>query len=155
MERKAYPSDVSDEQWALIEPMLPRVLPWGRPRTYSYREIVNGLFYLAKTGCQWRALPHDLPPWSLLCYYFSIWKKSGLWQRIHDTLVKQSRRGAGREEDPSAAILDSQSVKTTEMAPADPQRAEKRGCPKGTCRATMRVSRSKAGSATSSSIPRG
>ena len=125
-ERKAYTSDLTDEQYALIKPLLPLVLPWGRPRTHTYREIVNGAFYLVKTGCQWRNLPHDLPPWGTVEYYVSIWKRNGLWQRIHDALVTFSRIEAGRDPDPSAGILDSQSVKTTEAAPSKAT-AEKRG----------------------------
>lgn len=114
MNRQSYTSDLTDEQWALIEPFLPKVLPWGRPRRYPYREIVNAIFYLLRTGCQWRNLPHDLPPWSLVHYYYHRWRKGGTWQKVHDALVKQSRRETGREETPSAAIIDSQSVKTTE-----------------------------------------
>jgi putative transposase len=149
MDRKAYPSDLTDEQWALIEPFFPPVLPWGRPREHPYREIVNAIFYYVKTGCQWRHLPHDLPPWGTVESYHSIWKRDGLWQRIHDALVRRTRAEAGREPDPFAGVLDSQSVKTTEAAPS-PASAEKRGRP-GKRSATTPGSSSRAGSATSSS----
>jgi putative transposase len=153
MERKAYPSDLTDEQWSLIEPFFPPVLRWGRPRTHSYREIVNAIFYYVKTGCQWRHLPHDLPPWGTVESYFSIWKRNGLWKRVHDALVRQARTEAGRDPDPSAGVIDSQSVKTTGAAPSEAS-AEKRGG-RGKRPVTTPGSRSRAGSATSSSTPRG
>lgn len=113
-QRQAYTTDVTNEQWSLIEKFLPPVLPWGRPRRYAYREIVNAIFYVVRTGCQWRNLPHDLPPWSLVHYYYHQWRKDGTWQKIHDALVKQTRNEMGREETPSAGVIDTQSVKTTE-----------------------------------------
>ena len=118
MERRAYTSDLTDEQWRVIEPLLPKVLPWGRPRKYSYREVLNGIFYLIRSGCQWRDLPHDLPPWGLVHYYYWKWRHNGLWKTIHDALAKQVRREAGRDESPSAGVIDSQSVKTTEASRA-------------------------------------
>jgi putative transposase len=120
MERKPYTSDLTDEQWQRLERFLPKVLPWGRPREYSYREILNAIFYCLRAGCQWRDLPHDLPPWSLVYYYYWHWRKEGLWQRIHDTLVQEVRQKEGREPTPSAAIIDTQSVKTTETSRAEP-----------------------------------
>jgi putative transposase len=122
MERRPYTSDLTDEQWERIKPLLPKELPWCRPRKYSYREILNGIFYLIRSGCQWRDLPHDFPPWSLVHYYYWTWRHNGLWQSIHDTLVKQVRRQVGREETPSAGILDSQSVKTTETSRAETEK---------------------------------
>jgi putative transposase len=121
-----YSPDLSDEQWALIEPYFPPVLKWGRPREHSYREIVNAIFYLVRTGCPWRDLPHDLPPWGTVEYYYSVWKRRGLWKKIHDALVRQTRAEAGRDPEASAGVLDSQSVKTTEAAPSKAV-AEKRG----------------------------
>jgi putative transposase len=116
MERRAYTSDLTDEQWKQLEPYCPRVLPWGRPRKHSYREILNGIFYKLKNGCSWPNLPHDLPPWPTVHDYYRTWRIEGRWKRLHDGLVKQERREAGREEEPTAGVLDSQSVKTTETA---------------------------------------
>jgi len=115
MERKAYPSDLTDQQWALIEPLLPRIKRRrgpGRPREVDLREVVNALFYHAREGCTWRALPHDLPPWKTVYNYFQWWDWDGTWQKILDTLRPLARVKAGRAPTPSAAALDSQSVKT-------------------------------------------
>lgn len=114
MTRPAYPSDLTDAQWARLAPLIPPALPGGRPRTVNLREVVNAIFYLNRQGCVWRALPHDLPPWGTVSYYYRRWRRDGTWPRIQDTLRTQTRRAAGREESPSAAIVDSQSVKTTE-----------------------------------------
>jgi putative transposase len=116
MSRKAYPSDVTDEQWALLEPLIPEALPNGRPRKTDMREVLNALFYLTRNGCTWRALPHDFPPWKTCYNYFRDFSADGTWQRIHDTLRQQTRLAAGRQATPSAACIDSQSVKTTEVA---------------------------------------
>jgi len=115
MKRKAYPSDVTDEQWALIEPLLPRVHQRrgpGRPREVDLREVANALFYHAREGCSWRALPHDLPPWKTVYNYFQWWGEDGTWQKILDVLRPLARVKAGRAPTPSAAAIDSQSVKT-------------------------------------------
>jgi putative transposase len=114
MKRKPYPSDLTDEQWALLEPLVPRALPGGRPRKTDMREVVNALFYLTRQGCTWRALPHDFPPWKTVYNYFRWWTGDGTWQRIVDTLRPQARAKAGRDPDPGAAAIDSQSVKTAE-----------------------------------------
>ena len=112
--RKAYSTDLTDEQWQLLEPLVPAAKSGGRPPEYERREIVNALFYFTKNGCTWRNLPHDLPPWSLVHYYFWHWKRDGTWQNIHDRLRELVRAKLERDPQPSAAVLDSQSVKTTE-----------------------------------------
>ena len=112
--RKAYSTDLTDEQWLKLEPLVPAAKKGGRPAKYERREILNALFYLTKNGCTWRNLPHDLPPWSLVHYYFWQWKQDGTWQNLHDRLRGQARAKGGRDPQPSAAVLDSQSVKTTE-----------------------------------------
>lgn len=114
MHRTSYPSDLSDAQWEAIEPLIPPAKPGGRPRSVDLREILNGILYLLRSGCAWRMMPHDLPVWSTIYDYFRAFRKGGVWQRVHDALRALLRRQEGREESPSAAIIDSQSVKTTE-----------------------------------------
>jgi len=112
-----YPTDLTDEQWAIMEPFLPEAKTegrTGRPRQYCYRDIVNGIFYVLRTGCTWDMMPHDLPPWHTCHHYFSLWRRDGTWQRLHDALREKVRLKAGREATPSAAVMDSQSVKTAE-----------------------------------------
>ena len=113
--RKRYPTDLTDEQWALIEPLLPLAKPGGRPRTTDLREVVNALFYQARTGVQWDFLPHDLIPKGTAYDYFARWHDDGTWQRVVDALRGRLRAEAGRQESPSAALIDSQTVKTTEQ----------------------------------------
>jgi putative transposase len=113
--RKPYRSDLTDAQWDFIKGLLPAAKPGGRPRTVDLREVVNTLFYQARTGCQWDYLPHDLVPKSTAWDYFVAWHKDGTWQKIVDALRAEVRQAEGREETPSAACIDSQSVKTTEM----------------------------------------
>ncbi len=112
--RKAYSPDLTDAQWQLVEPLVPAAKAGGRPAKHERREIINALLYVTKNGCTWRNLPHDLPPWSLVHYYFWHWKRDGTWQNIHDRLREQLRHKLGRDPQPTAAVLDSQSVKTTE-----------------------------------------
>jgi putative transposase len=114
MSRREYPSDISDEEWVILEPLIPPGKPGGRPRTTEMREVINAIFYLDRTGGQWRALPHEFPPWSTVWSYFRRWRKDGTWERIHSTLREHVRLKQGREPTPSAAIIDSQSVKTSQ-----------------------------------------
>jgi putative transposase len=118
MERNPYPSDVTDEQWSLIESRIPSEKPGGRPREVDMREVINGILYLSRTGCSWRMLPHDLPPWGTVHYYYRRFRIDGVWPNIHDRLREQVRVEAGKEKTPSAAIIDSQSVKTAEKGGA-------------------------------------
>ncbi len=113
MDTKRYASDLSDREWELLEPLLPVAKPGGRPRRVNLREVVNAIFYLLKTGCQWRMLPKEFPKWKTVHDYFSQWRKNGTWQHLNDALREQTRRAAGRNRTPSAGSIDSQSVKTT------------------------------------------
>jgi putative transposase len=114
-ERKPYPTDLSDAEWQKIEPHLPkRKSPRGRKREHSPREIVNAILYVLRSGCAWRMMPHDLPPWKTVYHYFRLWRKDGLWSQMNDALRVDMRVASGRDPQPSAAILDSQSTKTTE-----------------------------------------
>ena len=113
--RKAYPDDLTDKEWELIEPVLSdNMIKQGRVPKYPRREILNAIFYVLRTGCQWRHLPHDFPPWGSVYLQFWRWKKKGLFQQIHDYVRQGLRQLLGRDFEPSAAIVDSQSVKTTE-----------------------------------------
>lgn len=111
---RRYPTDLTDAQWQRLRPLIPRAKPCGNDRTTSMREVLNAIFYLLRTGCAWRMLPKDFPPKSTVYEYFSRWKKDGTWEQIHDALRGAVRRQADRNETPSAGIIDSQSVKTTE-----------------------------------------
>ena len=136
-----YPSDLTDEEWALIEPMIPPAKRGGGKRTVVMREVVNGLMYVLSTGCQWRAIPKDLPPRSTVHGYFDLWTWDGTLDRIHHALYVKCREKAGGAASPTAAIIDSQSVKSAE-----------KGGAASTLAATMRARKSKAKSATSLSI---
>jgi putative transposase len=135
--RQPYPTDLSDKEWNSIQHLVPEAKPGGRPEDYPKREILNGIFYLLRSGCSWRMLPHDLPPWRIVYYYCWQWRKDGTWQLMHDLLRGDVRVASGKRRQPSAGIIDSQSVKTTE---------------KGGSAAMTRASKSKGGNVTSSSI---
>jgi putative transposase len=113
-QRPAYATDLSDEEWQLLAPLLPPEKPGGRPRKYPIREVINGIQYVLRGGCAWRLMPHDLPQWQTAYQTFRAWRQDGTWLRIHDQLRDAVRTRMGRHRQPSAAIIDAQTVKTTE-----------------------------------------
>ena len=135
-----YPNDLSDAEWALVAPLIPPARRGGRRRSVDVREVLNAIFYVLATGCQWQALPKDLPPRSTAHHYFKLWDWDGTLERIHETLYVGVREAAGREASPSAAIIDSQSAK-----------AAQKGGLRSIRRAMMQARRSLAANATSSS----
>jgi putative transposase len=140
MARKAYPTDLTDDEWRVLEPLIPGAKPGGRPRSVDLREIMNAIRYQLRTGGAWRLLPHDLPPWQTVYAYFRRWEADGTWEQIAGCLRRDPRVALGRAPEPSAAVLDSQTVRTTE---------------KGGHAATTGRSASPAASAISWSTPRG
>jgi transposase len=136
-----YPSDLSETEWRLVEPLIPPAKRGGRKRSVNVREVLNGIFYVLSTGCQWKALPKDLPPKSTVYDYLDLWSWDGTLVRIHHELYVSCREQAGREASPSAAIIDSQSAK-----------AARKGGPRSTPKGMMRARRSPAASDTSWSI---
>ena len=140
--RRTYPSDLTDPEWALIAPLIPPAKRGGRKREVDVRDVLNAILYVLGTGCQWRALPKDLPPKSTVHNYFTLWEWDGTLDRIHHELYVMTRELEGREASPTAGAIDSQSVKSAE-----------KGGSRSTRQAMMRVRRSKARSAISWSIP--
>ncbi len=114
MTRRAYKTDLTDSQWQVIKQLIPPAKQGGRRRTVDMREVLNAIFYVIRTGCPWEMLPHDFPPYSTVYFYFRRWHKRGIWQQINNALRQKVRTIEGRNLQPSAAIADSQSVKTTE-----------------------------------------
>ena len=110
----AYDTDVTEEQWPLIQPLFPVSSGRGRPMELALQAVINAIFYLVRTGCQWRNLPKDLPKWQSVYYYFRKWSKDGTWQKVNEAVRKLEREKRGRQPEPTGAIVDSQSVKTTE-----------------------------------------
>jgi transposase len=135
-----YPSDLNDAEWVLIEPLIPPARRGGRRRSVNVREIVNAIFYVLSTACQWKALPKDLPPKSTAHFYFRLWDWDGTLERIHDKLYVAIREAAGHEASPTAAIIDSQSAK-----------ASQKGALRLIRKASTRARRLRVASATSSS----
>jgi putative transposase len=115
MSRMPYPTDLTDAQWRRLQPWVPSDAPTGRPSKYSKREIINSVLYVTRNGCAWRSLPHDFPPYRIVFHWFRKWQTDGTWERLHDKLRERVRRQAGKRPKPSAAVLDSQTVKTTEQ----------------------------------------
>jgi putative transposase len=112
-DRKAYPSDLTDAEWEILEPLIPAISPLAVNVKYSRREIVNGILYVLRSSCPWRLVPHDLPSWGALYYYFRAWRKDGTWDTVQKSLLKRVRKAEGRDCEPSAAVIDSQSIKTS------------------------------------------
>jgi putative transposase len=115
MEGRHYPSDLTDEQWQIVEPLLPPPSRRGAPRQVDRRRIIDGILYVNRSGCSWRSMPHDLPNWNTVYGIFWCWRLDGTWPEIHDALRTQVRLADGRKKSPSAAVIDSQTVKTTEV----------------------------------------
>lgn len=132
---KPYPTDLTDKQWAILEPLIPDAKPGGRPRKAEKRRIVEAILYQLRAGSAWRLLPHDFPPWQTVYYYLRRWQAEGVWATVNHTLLMADRERAGREASPSAAIIDSQSVRSADQ--------------KGDSKASTRVRKSMAASGTS------
>jgi len=117
-QRLTYTTDLTNEEWQILEPLLPPEKTGGRPRKYPLREVINGIQYVLRTGCAWRLMPHDLPHWQTAYQTFRAWRQDGTWLRLHDQLRAEVRTRMGRHAQPSAAIIEAQTVKTTETGGA-------------------------------------
>ena len=115
MSRMPYPTDLTDPQWRRMQPWVPDDAATGRPPKYTKREIINAILYVTRNGCTWRALPHDFPPYRIVFHWFRRWQDDGTWERLHGKLRDRVRKKAGRTAKPSAVVLDSQTIKTTEQ----------------------------------------
>ena len=133
--RRRYDTDLTDAQWEVLSLLIPEARSGGRPRKAASRELVNAILYFLRAGVAWRLLPHDFPPWQTVYYYLRRWQREGVWEHVHQTLVMADRERNGREPSPSAAILDSQSVRTADQ--------------KGAQKVTTRARRSPGASGTS------
>jgi putative transposase len=112
--RRRYPTDLTDQEWALLAPLIPPPKPGGRPAVHDRRELVDAMLYWLRAGCAWRLLPHDFPPWKTVYHYWRAWRRAGVWERLLAALREQERVRQGRAPTPSAVVVDSQSVRTTE-----------------------------------------
>jgi putative transposase len=112
--RRDYPTDLSDAEWALLAPLIPPVKPGGRPAVHPRRELLNAIAYWVRSGCAWRLLPHDLPPWQTVYHYWRLWRREGRWEQLLTVLRERERVRQGRDPTPSAGIIDSQSVRITD-----------------------------------------
>ena len=135
-----YPTDLTEAEWTLLAPLIPTAKPGGRPRTTDMRAVVNAILYSLRSGCQWRMLPTEFPPYQTVYHYFRTWRCAGVWERMHDTLRGDLREASGRMREPSTGIIDSQTVQATEQ---------------GGSGAMMGASASVGASATSSSMSSG
>lgn len=127
--RRRYDTDLTDAQWEVLAPLIPDARAGGRPRKSTSRELVDAILYFLRAGVAWRLLPHDLPPWQTVYYYLRRWQREGVWEHIHHTLVMADRERNGREPSPSAAILDSQSVRTADQKGAEKAMMQARRSP--------------------------
>ena len=146
MSRKPYKSDLTDSEWGIIQPLMPPPKRGGHPRTVDMREVINGVFYVLKTGCSWEMLPNDLPPSSTVYSYFRLFQRKGVWQEINLKLRRKVRHQLNRNQKPSAVSVDSQSIKTTSKSGATPARFPRYGNAhqdRGMCMASTEEKRSR------------